>query len=162
MTTPDPGGRGAGPDQGRRTLLSWFLGTSVGALAVAILYPVVRFLSPPEVPEATTSQVEAGAVNDPELVDKGYKIVRFGGQPVIVIKVSDTDVRAFSAVCTHLGCIVQYEKDKARIWCACHGGVYDLSGRNVSGPPPRPLEAYQVHLLEQGSQQPEKIVVQKS
>jgi cytochrome b6-f complex iron-sulfur subunit len=33
-----------------------------------------------------------------------------------------------------------------RIWCACHNGVYDLSGKNVSGPPPRPLEAYDVHV----------------
>jgi Rieske Fe-S protein len=45
---------------------------------------------------------------------------------------------------------VQYRKDMGLIWCACHNGKYDLNGRNVSGPPPRPLEAYKV--LVQGDE----------
>ena len=49
--------------------------------------------------------------------------------------------RALSATCTHLGCIVQYRSDLQEIWCACHNGLYDLNGRNISGPPPRPLAA---------------------
>ena len=54
---------------------------------------------------------------------------------------------AVSAVCTHLGCTVQLRPDGQSIWCACHNGLYDLEGRNVSGPPPRPLEAYVVHVI---------------
>jgi Rieske Fe-S protein len=41
---------------------------------------------------------------------------------------------------------VQYRKDLHEIWCACRNGLYDLNGRNISGPPPRPLEAFQVHV----------------
>jgi Rieske Fe-S protein len=41
---------------------------------------------------------------------------------------------------------VQYRAPDKVIWCACHNGFYDLEGRNVSGPPPRPLERYDVHL----------------
>ena len=51
-----------------------------------------------------------------------------------------------AAVCTHLGCTVQYRGADRTIWCACHNGLYDLEGHNVSGPPPRPLEVYVVHV----------------
>jgi Rieske Fe-S protein len=147
---------------GRRRLLSWFLGTAAGALAAAVLYPVARFLSPPRIPESTTAEVEAGPANDPELVAKGFKIVRFGAEPVIVLRVSDTDFRAFSATCTHLDCIVEYRRDKQLIWCNCHNGQYDLTGRNVAGPPPRPLTAYRVHLVAKGGGAVPTLVVQKA
>ena len=113
-------------------------------------------------PEASTNQVEAGPANDPQLMDKGFKIVRFGAEPVILIRVSDTDLRAFSATCTHLDCIVGYQKDKTRIYCNCHGGVYDLNGRNVAGPPPRPLTPYKVNLAAKGAGQPPAVVISKA
>jgi len=62
---------------------------------------------------------------------------------------STGEYRAFTAVCTHLGCTVQYRPDLQEIWCPCHNGIYDLQGRNVSGPPPRPLAQYQVHIQGQ-------------
>jgi cytochrome b6-f complex iron-sulfur subunit len=130
----------------RRRLLNWFLGTSGGALLAAVLYPVLRFLTPPAVAEASTSQVEAGRTNDPELLEKGFKIVQFGGDPVIVIRVAEGDFRAFSAVCTHLACIVSYRPELRLIWCYCHNGVFDLTGKNIGGPPPRPLAPYTVHV----------------
>ena len=134
-------------DPSRRSLLNWFLGSSLGALAAAVVYPVLRFLSPPEVAEASTSQVEAGRTNDPEFLESGYKIVQFGSDPVIVLRLADDDFRAFSATCTHLSCIVEFRKSKKVIWCNCHNGQFDLNGNNIAGPPPRPLEAYQVHLV---------------
>lgn len=146
----------------RRRFVSWFLGTSAGAFIVSVLYPVLRFVSPPRIPESTTAEVEAGAVNDPELVEKGFKIVRFGAEPVLVVRVSDTDFRAFTATCTHLDCIVEYRKEKQLIWCNCHNGQYDLTGRNVGGPPPKPLTAYKVHLVAKGSGQPETLVVERA
>lgn len=57
---------------------------------------------------------------------------------------TDKSLKAFSAVCTHLECTVQYRPDMERIWCACHNGIYDLNGRNVAGPPPRPLDVFKV------------------
>jgi Rieske Fe-S protein len=153
---------GAAPDQGRRRFLNWFLGTSMGGLCVAIFYPVIRFVIPPDVPEAATNQVEAGATNDPDLVDRGFKIIRFGADPVILIRVSETEFRAFSATCTHLDCVVEFHKEHERIWCNCHNGEYDLHGRNVAGPPPRPLEPYEVHLASNGPQRPATIVVTRT
>lgn len=69
----------------RRRFVTWFLGTSAGALVAMIVYPVVRFMTPPRVPEATTREVEAGTTQDRELIDKAFKIVRFGADPVILI-----------------------------------------------------------------------------
>src|SRR5438270_5055191 len=145
----------------RRRFLNWFLGTSVGALMAAIVYPIARFASPPRIPEATTNQVEAGDVSDAAFSQKGFKIIRFGAEPVILLKAAEGEYRAFSATCTHLDCIVGYQKDRSRIFCNCHGGAYDLNGRNVSGPPPRPLIAYKVNLIAKGSE-PAKIVVSKA
>lgn len=145
----------------RRRFLTWFLGTSAGALLAMILYPVARFLTPPDVAEATTDEVDAGTTNDPELVEHGYKILRFGAEPVILVKAAEDDYRAFSATCTHLDCIVEYESDKKRIWCNCHGGEYDLTGRNVGGPPPRPLTPFVVNLASRGPGQPAAIVVSR-
>lgn len=145
-------------DVGRRRLLDWFLGTSFGALLAAILYPVGRFLNPPEVETAATNEADAGPANDPEFVEKGYKIVRFGAEPVIVIRASETDFRAFSAVCTHLACIVEYSKRKQQIACNCHNGEFNLQGEVVGGPPPRPLAPFAVHLVAQSGGVPRVIV----
>lgn len=146
----------------RRRLLNWFLGGTTGALLASVLYPVLRFISPPEAPEASTNQVEAGPTNDPEFLGRGFKIVRFGNEPVIVIRLSDNEFRAFAATCTHLDCIVEYQEGRSRIWCNCHNGEYSLRGQVVSGPPPKPLEPFQVDLVFQGSDQPRTVVVTRT
>lgn len=142
----------------RRRLLDWILGTSFGALLGAIVYPVARFLSPPEVETAATNEANAGVTTDPEFVDKGYKIVRFGSEPVIVVRVSETDFRAFSAVCTHLACIVEYNRSQNQIACNCHNARFDLQGEVVGGPPPKPLAPLRVNLVAQAGSAPHVIV----
>ena len=150
----------AAPAHDRRRFLNWFLGTSFGALIASVIYPVIRFITPPHIAEASTQQADAGDASDPIWRQKGFKIVRFGAEAVIVVRVADTDFRAFSATCTHLDCIVGYQSDRQRMFCNCHGGVYDLTGRNVSGPPPRPLTAYKVNLVPKGASS--TIVVSKA
>ena len=126
----------------RRRLVNWLLGSSTGAVVAAILYPVTRYIIPPKVPEATTSRVLAGTVA--ELASKKWKIFRFGREAGILVLDNQGDYHALSATCTHLGCIVQYRKDLGLIWCACHGGEFNLDGVNVAGPPPKPLTRYDV------------------
>jgi cytochrome b6-f complex iron-sulfur subunit len=138
----------------RRDFLDLLLKLAGATLGAFVLYPVVRYLVPPRIPEATTRRVVAAKKG--ELAPGSFKTFAFGGQPGILIHGSDGVYRALSAVCTHLGCTVQYRKDENSIWCACHNGRYDLDGRNVSGPPPRPLERYVVH--EEG----DDIVVEKA
>lgn len=145
----------------RRRFLNWFLGTSVGALFASVAYPVVRFISPPEVPESTTRQVDAGSISDPDLLQKGFKILRFGDEPVILIRVKEGDYRAFTATCTHLQCIVEFRKAERDIFCNCHNGEYDLNGRNIAGPPPRPLTPLSVHVVQREGQ-PANLIVERA
>lgn len=128
----------------RRSVLNFLLGTSTVATLSAILYPIIRFMVPPRVVESSTSSVEAAKTSD--IKPNEGKIFRFGSKPGILIEIAAGEYRAFSAVCTHLDCTVQYRSDERLIWCACHNGRYDLTGKNISGPPPRPLEEYKVNL----------------
>ncbi len=130
----------------RRSLLNWFVGSSLGAMCASVVYPVLRYIVPPDVPEAQTLQTVAGREGD--LRPNEGRIFPFGNRPAILIRTEDGEHRAFSATCTHLNCTVQYRPDLKQIWCACHNGFYDLNGRNVAGPPPRPLDAYSVHALK--------------
>jgi Rieske Fe-S protein len=128
----------------RRRLLDWFLGTSLGAMCLSALYPVARYVTPPDVPEAPTNR--ALAARDGELKPNEARVFRFGSHPGLLVRDADGGYRAFEATCTHLSCTVQYRPDLKQIWCACHNGFYDMNGRNVSGPPPRPLQQYAVHV----------------
>jgi Rieske Fe-S protein len=128
----------------RRDVLNWLLGSWLAGVLGSVFYPVVRYLVPPEVPEAAPPSVTAGKAA--EIPPNSGKIVPFGTIPVIVIRTSAGELRAFSGTCTHLSCTVQFRPDLERIWCACHNGHYDLTGRNVEGPPPRPLDRFDVTL----------------
>ncbi|MDX1383456.1 MAG: ubiquinol-cytochrome c reductase iron-sulfur subunit [Thermoanaerobaculia bacterium] len=144
----------------RRRLLNWFLGSTFGGILATLGYPILRFLAPPEVAEASTNQVDAGPVDDPELVERHFKIVAFGNEPVIVVKHEDRFV-AFEATCTHLDCIVEFRPDLGLIWCNCHNGRFDLSGQVVAGPPPRGLRSYAVHEVESQSGRAPTLVVER-
>jgi cytochrome b6-f complex iron-sulfur subunit len=132
------------PDAGfsRRSLLNWLLAGSGSTLIGVLLYPVLRFIAPPVQAEASAGAVVVGNVK--EFPPNTGKVVRFGTRPAIVVHLPTGEFRAFSAVCTHLQCTVQYRPDLAAVWCACHNGRFDLTGRNVGGPPPRPLESLEV------------------
>jgi Rieske Fe-S protein len=129
----------------RRRFVNWILGTGAGSVFASIAYPLVRFIIPPEIPEAQTSRVLAGKVS--ELASARWKIFKFGSDPGILVRTEDGEVRAFTATCTHLDCTVQYRSDLHQIWCACHNGTYDLNGANVSGPPPKPLTRFTVNVV---------------
>ncbi len=128
--------------QDRRDFLGIILTGGVVAFIAAVLYPIFEYLIPPKQAEVEVTSVNAGKLN--ELTKDSGKIVKFGTKPVILVRTADDQLRAFSATCTHLDCTVQYRKDMGVIWCACHNGKYDLNGRNISGPPPRPLDEYRV------------------
>ena len=132
-------------DSTRRNFLNWFLGTTAGAFALAVLYPISRYLIPPQVEESSAHTVTL-AIKPQEIKPNSGQIFRFGSQPAILIDTPTGELKAFSATCTHLGCIVQYRSDLSQIWCACHNGHFDLNGKNVAGPPPKPLEEYTVNV----------------
>jgi cytochrome b6-f complex iron-sulfur subunit len=131
-------------DEPRRNLLRWLLGGGFFASLASFLYPAIKFMSPPDIPEASVNEASAGKVQ--EFKANSGKIVKFGSLPVLLVRTGETEWRAFSAVCTHLNCTVQYQEANHQIWCACHNGLYNMNGQVVSGPPPRPLDEYAVHI----------------
>lgn len=126
----------------KRDFLKWILSGSLFATIASIVYPLLTYLNPPKLGEVETSSVKAGTVSDFE-IDSG-QIIKFGNKPVLLVRTHEGEFRAFTAICTHLDCTVQYRKEKGAIWCACHNGTYDLTGRNIDGPPPKPLDEYRV------------------
>ena len=70
------------------------------------------------------------------------------GTPAIIIHTKDKGFIALSRVCTHLGCLVNYDKARQIFICPCHGGTFDLEGNVISGPPPRPLPRYAVKVAD--------------
>ena len=142
-------------DDAKRRWLTGFLATSVGATILSFLYPVVRYLIPPVTSEPSLSELEL-PFKASELSPNSGRIVPFGGKPILVFRTISGELKALTAVCTHLNCTVQYRKDRSDVWCACHNGVYNLDGGNVSGPPPRPLLPLEVNVRG------DKIVVRKA
>jgi Rieske Fe-S protein len=129
----------------RRGFVNWLLSTSAGAFVLSVVYPVSRYLVPPPAGESTAASVTI-ALKPDEVKPNTGQIFKFGSRPGILVRTAAGDLRAFSAVCTHLNCTVQYRPDLGEIWCACHNGHFDLNGHNVAGPPPRPLEPYVVNV----------------
>ena len=144
-------------DFDRRTFLDVLLTVGFVSTAAAIVYPVSRFLVPPASGDPSVGSAVAGKLA--ALKPNTGLIFPFGSQPAIVVRTADNDVRAFSAVCTHLDCTVQFRGDTSQLWCACHNGTYDLGGNVVSGPPPRGLEMFAVNL--RGDPGEEEIVVSR-
>lgn len=141
---------------GRRRFLRFLMSFSVVSTISIIAAPIVGFLIPPRVQSSGGGgRVLAGTLTD---IPAGTGVVvAMGSKPVIVTN-TEAGVTAFSAVCTHLGCIVGYDPVVRQIVCPCHDGHFNASsGVVISGPPPRPLppvataiEEDQVFLLPGG------------
>ena len=131
----------------RRGFIKVLLGGGLLASAASFVYPVLRYLVPPAAVDMGGDTVIAAKVG--ELKPNSAKIFKFGSRPGLLVMRADGEYVAMAATCTHLSCTVQYRTDVKQVWCACHNGVYDLAGRNVSGPPPRPLEVYDVHVQKE-------------
>jgi cytochrome b6-f complex iron-sulfur subunit len=132
-TPPD-----ARPELSRRRFLRWLLGFSAVTTLAMVAAPVAAFLVPPKSNAAGSGgKVLAGTTADIPL-GQG-KVVPMGSKPAIVVNTSQ-GILAYSAICTHLGCIVAFDDQSNTIACPCHDGRFSpASGAVVSGPPPAPL-----------------------
>ena len=120
--------------------------------AAALAYPVYRYLASPSEMALSASAVTEVTLKDAQKLPAGSVLMfKFGTAPAMLILLADNTWVALTAVCTHLGCTVQYEPQMDRIHCACHGGVYNpYTGANVSGPPPKPLKLFKVAVNDTG------------
>jgi cytochrome b6-f complex iron-sulfur subunit len=127
----------------RRRWIDALLGTSFVAWAAAVVYPVLRYLTPLR-NAGGANKVTLTDAQKQEIASNGFLIVRLGTDRVLVLKDRSQKLRALSAKCTHEGCTVQFVPADSIVWCACHNGKFSLDGRVISGPPPRPLVAFNV------------------
>ncbi len=145
----------APPERGEVATRRFFLAAAGAAglcYAGALAYPIYRYLASPEEMAMNATAVTEVTLKDAQKLPAGSVLMfKFGSAPAMLIHHTDGRWVAMTAVCTHLGCTVQYEPQADRIHCACHGGVYDsYSGANVSGPPPKPLKLYKASVNETG------------
>jgi Rieske Fe-S protein len=130
----------------RRDLLDVAIAGGAALLCGSTLYPVVRFVSAEPLLSTASSAFEVVVAKSTE-VPRGSAIAfRFGEKPALLARDAGGRLHAFIALCTHLGCVVKFREDLGHIWCACHGGHFDLTGVNILGPPPRPLDRLDVEL----------------
>jgi len=122
----------------RRQLLKTslaFLGTTT---LISFVYPASKFLVRPKssVPDAPLT------INKNEIPTGTAKEIVFNETPLVVINRRGSGFIALSRVCTHLGCLVGYDKFNNKLVCPCHAGEFDLEGRVLSGPATKPLLRY--------------------
>lgn len=139
-------------DVSRRDFVRYVL-MGVGACyAAAVGYPVYRYLTSPAERAHATGAVTEINLKDAHRIPSGSAMMfKFGHRPAMLIHHKDDSWVALDAVCTHLACTVEYRAERDVIHCNCHGGEYDAhTGKNISGPPPKPLKQYVVKVLEDG------------
>jgi nitrite reductase/ring-hydroxylating ferredoxin subunit len=73
----------------------------------------------------------------------GSMVTKIRGKELLLVRDGQDSAHAFEAKCPHEQCDLNYTHGKQKIECPCHDGVFDLSGKVLEGPPPRPLETYQ-------------------
>lgn len=133
----------------RRDFIKKALTSVLVLLGLGFMIPGLKILSPagsrnkelvyfPLVPEG---DVPRSGVKKSELA---YVIAGKEWKARVFIVSTSDSLSVFSATCTHLGCLVNYKKEKREFVCPCHGGRYDLTGRNIAGPPPAPLTRFPI------------------
>ncbi|HMK61869.1 MAG TPA: ubiquinol-cytochrome c reductase iron-sulfur subunit [Dissulfurispiraceae bacterium] len=88
-----------------------------------------------ELPKRGVRKVEFKyTVDDNEMLNRAFLVA------------GDNGLIAFSPVCTHLGCYINWDNNRKEFLCPCHGGRYDVNGRVIAGPPPKPLNRLPVKI----------------
>jgi cytochrome b6-f complex iron-sulfur subunit len=138
-STPSPGP--ARPE--RREFLNWLSKAFLGLWGLGAAAVVGAYLKSPEKEKRLAEHtIRVGLLE--ELRVGEARLIRHGTAPFFVIRTDATRVIALSAVCTHVRCIVAFDRERKVLQCPCHDGRFDLSGNVLAGPPPRPLPSYEV------------------
>jgi cytochrome b6-f complex iron-sulfur subunit len=144
MTEAVQAGTGDGkksPSTKRRSFLEWLIGGflslwGLGAAAVSISF----IKAPGTEKRPSEGRVDCGPVES--LPVGGARFIRHGTGPLLVVRASEEQIQAFSAICTHLRCVLKWDEGTQTILCPCHAGSFDRRGNVLAGPPTRSLRQY--------------------
>jgi cytochrome b6-f complex iron-sulfur subunit len=120
----------------RRTFLGVCLGGLAAITAAAVSWPLFRYLAP----RSDKNVAGKAVIPETDVREGEAKFFEFAGSSAVLVRKRSGELVALSAVCTHLGCIVQWEKTTQDFLCPCHGGHYSADGAVTAGPPPKPLK----------------------
>lgn len=127
----------------RRAFLDAFAMVAAASAAGAAAVATCKFIAPPPPRSEVVDEVDVASVSELEL--RGAKPFRFGREPAIVVR-GRAGYFALSTVCTHLGCVVEWDAAANRLTCPCHLASFNLEGSVAEGPPPRPLATFAVSI----------------
>ena len=140
------------PDGSRRSFLGALLGLASESVGFLIAIPVLRYIFYPLTAKSDESDwTEAGSVASFSNVQAplsctldlkqrdGWREVE--SQPVVYIIKTGGQIKALSAICPHLGCVVPWDPGRNEFVCPCHGGTFSADGAHLSGPPRRSLDS---------------------
>lgn len=128
--------------------LTWFL---LSITSLIFIFPAFFYLLPKKEEKGLNIFTDENGNPVPEdaVKEGSYKLGFSQDGPTILIK-REGKLYAFSAVCTHLGCIVKWVPERNEFFCPCHAGRFDANGTAISGPPPSPLRKYKVDITSEG------------
>lgn len=134
----------------RRSFLNLFLGGTIATTIIGALAPIVAYVYPPKSSENSNnpfSDVDLKPILADAIPENSGVVGILNNKNTILIK-KEGKLYALSAVCTHLGCSVKWDNEQNLIKCPCHGAKFDLNGRILSGPPPKPLELIKIEVID--------------
>src|SRR5512142_1094577 len=140
-------GKAAEPEQVSRR--DFFNEVAAGALGVAVTgatIVTIKYLSPNVLFEPPT-RFRVGAPDDFPIDSVTY----FQDQKVFIVRTKDGGFFAETAVCTHLGCITQWNPEVGQVQCPCHGSKFNRDGSVEHGPAPKPLPHFALRLMPDGT-----------
>lgn len=130
------------PSSQRRNFLFVIVGVVGVVLGGLTSWPVWKYLAPGRI----SGELEKISIPRSELALGGAHFFSFHGKPAVVLQVNPGVFVAFSAVCTHLGCVIKWVAEQQEFLCPCHAGRFSTEGTVLGGPPPKPLESLPVVL----------------
>jgi cytochrome b6-f complex iron-sulfur subunit len=122
----------------RRRFLKIILAFLASITLLSFVSSLLKFLA--ALP-SRTAETKKLIIRKNEIPSGDAKDIIYRNTPAVIINRSDKGFIALSRVCTHLGCLVEYNRGKQRLICPCHAGNFDLEGNVLSGPPPKQLTA---------------------
>ena len=140
-------------DLNRRKFMEIGIYTITGTIAAVSGVALARFAVGPSFDQTKSMWIELNSEDVQQASDGFARVVmeyeeKDGWLTAVtrslayVKRVKEDEVIAISATCSHLGCIVTWDEEQKIFKCPCHDGRYDVEGRVISGPPPRPLKRH--------------------
>jgi len=134
----------SGASQTRRSVLRWLVRSFLSLWGVASVGVVFSFLKTPKLGSAVARIVPAGSFSSLQVGEA--RLIRHGSRPIHILKVSEREVLALSAICTHRQCVLDWSPEREAFICPCHAGSFDATGQVVSGLPRRALERHRTSI----------------